>query len=126
MTGADAPSPDIERDFKEHLAQLTKDTIRKYYTAQYKAALLGLIQFSGKTPDDLQDEVISWLHYHVDNFNDPLKRVPTSTTPLLCIYGIDTLPCDECKSGNKDNKLAPCNQCHHGKSCMFEQKEAEA
>lgn len=126
MAGADAPHDRdrIEREFKEHLSDLTNDTIKAYYTAQYKAALLGLIQ-SGKTPDELQDEVTNWLHYEVDNFSKPIRSVSVSPFPLNCIYGIDTIPCDECAFGDRNNSQHPCSGCHHGKACLFKQKEAD-
>ena len=113
----------IAREFKENLTKLTTDTIQEYYTAQYKVAILGLIQSSGKTPDELQDEVLNWLHYDVDNFTNPVREVPRSSTPLLCIYGIDKMPCEDCEHGDKNNSLSPCNGCHHAKACMFKQKE---
>lgn len=117
----------VDREFKEHLSKLTNETIKEYYTAQYRAALLGLIQFSGKTPDELTDEVHMWLHYNVDNFSDPVKKIPcTANVPLNCIYGIDTMPCEDCEHGDKDNSQSPCNGCHHAKSCMFKQKEVES
>lgn len=60
---------------KDHITKVAQETIKEYYRAQYKAALLGLIVFAHMTPDELQDEVSSWLHYHVDSFNKPMKKV---------------------------------------------------
>ncbi len=57
---------------KERLDRITKRVLTEFYTAQYKAALLGLIQFVGKSPDQLQDEIRTWLRYEVDDFNNPL------------------------------------------------------
>jgi hypothetical protein len=56
------------------IENLTKKVLQDFYTAQYKAALLGLIQFIGKTPDELIDEVHTWLRYEVDNLNKPIDR----------------------------------------------------
>ncbi len=60
---------------EERIKEITKKTIREYYTAMYKAAILGLIQFSKITPDDIADEIHAWLHYHVDDFTDPMKEI---------------------------------------------------
>lgn len=66
--------------FCEHLAhearieRVTKETLKKFYTSQYQAALLGLITFLGMTPDELQEEVSIWLHYEVDSINVPMKK----------------------------------------------------
>jgi len=66
--------------FCEHLAhnerieRVTKETLRKFYTAQYQAALLGLITFLKMTPDELSEEVSMWLHYEVDSINVPMKK----------------------------------------------------
>ena len=60
---------------KERIEKITKDTIKEYYTAMYKAAILGLIQFSKLTPDEIADEIHSWLHYHVDDFTNPMKEI---------------------------------------------------
>ena len=59
---------------KERIQKLTSEILEEFYTAQYKAALLGLIQFIGKTPDELREQVSDWLRYEVDNFNKPIDR----------------------------------------------------
>ena len=64
-----------EMSDKERIEKITKETIKEYYTAMYKAALLGLITFSKMTPDELIEEVNSWLHYHVDDFTNPIKEI---------------------------------------------------
>lgn len=69
---------DKKESNEERIKRITKEILEEFYTAQYKAALLGLIQFVGKTPDELSDEVTSWLHYEVDDFTDPMKEIPWS------------------------------------------------
>ena len=118
----------VKESDKERIVRITKETVENFYTAQYKAAFLGLIQFSQKTPDQLADEVHVWLHYEVDNFSDPMKESPWKNNqvyPLNCPYGIDTLPCEDCDYGGMTNRQIPCNECHHAKSCMFKQKEVD-
>lgn len=60
---------------KARIDQVTRKTLKAFYTAQYQAALLGLIQFLDMTPDELIDEVHMWLRYEVDSINVPMKKV---------------------------------------------------